>query len=76
MDIKSGYQKTASGDSQMTTKWILNDLEYAVNKETRKDILKKGYESILIGVSKHRPLILKSLDKNARIIPTKITQTN
>ncbi len=67
---------TASGDSQMTTKWILNDLEYAVNKETRKDILKKGYESILIGVSKHRPMILKSLDENARIIPTKITQTN
>ncbi len=67
---------SASGDSQMTTKWIKHDLRYILNEIIYKDILEKGYESILIGVSKKRPMILKSLDENARIIPTKITQTN
>ncbi len=85
MATPSGYQKwipkvdtkiTASGDSQMTAKWIKHDLRYILNEIIYKDILEKGYESILIGVSKKRPMILKSLDENARIIPTKITQTN
>lgn len=67
---------TSSGGSQMTRKWILRDLEYAVTKEIRIDILKNGYESILIGVSKERPMIIESLDKDAKVIANNITEIN
>ncbi|MGS4346454.1 hypothetical protein ACKUSY_12840 [Myroides odoratus] len=67
---------TSRGGSQMTRKWVLRDLEYAVTKETRIDILSNGYESILIGVSKERPMIIESLDKNAKVIANNITEIN
>lgn len=60
----------------MTRKWIEYDLKHAVNNKTRLNIIKKGYESALIGISQEHPIILKSLDKNAKIILNKITQIN
>ncbi|WP_430613612.1 hypothetical protein [Flavobacterium sp. JP2137] len=69
-------KKTASGDSQMTKKWIDHYLREFLSPETYEDILEKSYESILIGISKENPIIIKSLDKNARIIPDKLTQIN
>ena len=60
--------RVKSGGRQMDEFWIEYNLETEFGEDLRDAILIKGYESILIGVSKNEDMIIKTLDKNAKVI--------
>lgn len=63
---------TASGGSQMTDNWIINNLRRSVGDDLIDDILIHGYERVLIGVAKENDIIFQTLDKTAKTVRTNI----
>lgn len=63
---------TASGGSQMTDNWIKFNLETSVSEDIFQDILIKGYDSLLIGISKENDVIFQTLNIKAKVVKNNI----
>ncbi|MDM1046622.1 hypothetical protein HX004_17600 [Myroides sp. 1354] len=69
---KLNRKVTSSGGSQMQDAWILFNLKQEFGLLKSREIRKLGYERILLGVSENNPMIIQTLDKNAKVVKSNI----
>ncbi|MDM1043232.1 hypothetical protein HX004_02810 [Myroides sp. 1354] len=69
---KLNRKVTSSGGSQMQDVWIDFNLDLEFGFVKSREIQKLGYERVLIGVSENNPMIIQTLDKNAKVVKTNI----